>query len=276
MDAELFAAARQAGAQAREEVAVLEVIPGKICKARTKTKTFSARAIVNASGRWSQLTQHAVEKGQGKWIGLKGHFREAHAPTSVDLYFFGGGYCGVQPVSDQAVNACAMVRADTARSLEDVFILHPDLGKRSRNWSPLFPAVSTSPLYFRSPRTECNGMLLAGDAAAFIDPFAGDGISLALHSGTMAAESLLPFLRGTDSLGNVSREYGVAYRKQFSPAFRNAARVRKLLSAPPMIQSMLLSLAEIGPFSRALVRSTRARESRQRKSTADPSLRPEQ
>ncbi len=51
-------------------------------------------------------------------------------------------------------------------------------------WQPLFPAVTTSPLYFREPETESERMLLAGDAAGFIDPFAGDGISLALQSGT--------------------------------------------------------------------------------------------
>ena len=33
-----------------------------------------------------------------KWLGLKGHFAESSAPASVDLYFFDGGYCGVQPV----------------------------------------------------------------------------------------------------------------------------------------------------------------------------------
>jgi len=38
-------------------------------------------------------------------------------------------------------------------------------------------------------------MLLAGDAAAFIDPFAGDGISLALHGGVMAAQALIPFVQ---------------------------------------------------------------------------------
>ena len=261
LDAELLAAARRAGAQAKEEAAVLEVNSGTVCKIRCKTETFTARAVVNASGRWSQLTQHAAKKNQSKWIGLKGHFCEAQAPNSVDLYFFNGGYCGVQPVSESSVNACAMVRADAARSLEDVFSMHPELRKRSRNWSPLFPAISTSQLYFRQPQTDSNSMLLAGDAAAFIDPFAGDGISLALHSGTLAAESLVPFLQGRGSWEDAKQHYGNAYRKQFAPAFRNAARVRKVLTAPPLIQSMLLSLAGISPFSRALVRSTRIQES---------------
>ena len=213
---------------------------------------------MNASGRWSQLTQYSPQKNQGKWIGLKGHFREAQAPNSVDLYFFPGGYCGVQPVSVDAINACAMVRADAAHSLDEVFDRHPELRRRSSNWSPLFPAISTSPLYFRPPQTEGGGMLLAGDSAAFIDPFAGDGISLAMLSGTLVAESLIPFFQGKSSWESARQEYAAAYHKQFATAFRNAARVRKVLTAPALIQSMLLSLAGIGPFSRAIVRGTRA------------------
>src|SRR5262249_49747795 len=156
---------------------------------------FSARAVVNATGRWSKLTRFEVADNE-KWLGLKAHFSEASPPSSVDLYFFRGGYCGVTPVDPKSVNACAMVRADLARSLEEVFSMHPALTRRSRNWKPLFSAVTTSPLYFRRPETESDGMLLVGDSAGFIDPFAGDGISLALQSGALAAQTLMSFFEG--------------------------------------------------------------------------------
>ncbi len=258
LDAALLHAAQQAGARVEEGTSIREVEQGAIFNVKSTDRTFATRAVVNASGRWSQLTRHTPEeKKSGKWIGIKGHFREAVSKPSVDLYFFEGGYCGVQPVSRNAVNACAMVRADAARSMEEVFSRQPELWKRSRHWEPLFPPITTSSLYFRPPQTESNGMLLAGDAAAFIDPFAGDGISLALHSGTLAAESLLPFFQGRSSLHQARQEYHAAYIKQFAPAFRNAARVRMMLSAPPLIRSMLVRLAGLGPFARALVRGTR-------------------
>ena len=34
-----------------------------------------------------------------KWLGVKAHFAEPPSEPSVDLYFFEGGYCGVQPVT---------------------------------------------------------------------------------------------------------------------------------------------------------------------------------
>ncbi len=259
LDAALLNAARNTGVEALENVTIRDVEQGATFRVTSGDQTFVARAVVNAAGRWSQLTQHAVGKDSAKWIGIKGHFQEANPSPSVDLYFFDGGYCGVQPVGADTVNACAMIHANAARSLEEVFSLQPELYRRSRDWKPVFPAITTSPLYFRAPQTESRGMLLAGDAAAFIDPFAGDGISLALHSGTLAAESLQPFLQGGCGLQQAAQEYHRAYMEQFAPAFRNAARVRMLLSTPPPIRSMLVRLAGFKPFARALVNRTRTK-----------------
>ena len=59
--------------------------------------------------------------------------KKPHPRPPVDLYFLDGGYCGVQPVDLKTgpgsgrINACAMVRADVASTLSDVFQYHPAL-----------------------------------------------------------------------------------------------------------------------------------------------------
>jgi flavin-dependent dehydrogenase len=154
-----------------------------------------------------------------------------------------------------------MVRVDTARTLQEVFSKHPALRARSRDWQPLFAPITTSSLYFRKPQTEYRGMFMAGDAASFVDPFAGDGISLALHTGSLAAQSLNLFLQGHETLSQAHREYHDTYRKRFVPVFRNAARVRKALSAPALIRTMLLGLATTRFIAGIVVRSTRVQQS---------------
>jgi len=259
LDPALFHAALNNGVTTLEDVAVNEVRRrDDLFHIVTAEKTYSARAVVNATGRWSRLTQFDVA-GKDKWLGLKAHFTESSPPQSVDLYFFPGGYCGVTPVGENSVNACAMVRSDVAHTLEEVFAKEPHLWQRSRAWQPLFATVTTSPLYFREPETECDGMLLAGDSAGFIDPFAGDGISLALQSGTLAAESIIPFLRGSCSLEEAHRQYRAAYRKRFIPAFRNAARLRSALAAPKWVRNTALAFVAIPGVGKMLVRGTRAR-----------------
>ena len=258
LDPALFAAAQNAGVTTCEGVTVKEVQRGEVFHVRTSESCYSARAVVNATGRWSKLTQFDVA-GKDRWIGLKAHFTEPSPPQSVDLYFFSGGYCGVTPVGKNSVNACAMVRADAARTMEDVFTKEPRLYERSRAWKPLFPAVTTSPLYFREPETESDGVFLAGDAAGFIDPFAGDGISLALQSGTLAAQSIVPFLRRSCSLEQAHQQYQAAYRKRFASAFRNAARLRGALAAPKWVRSAAIAFAAVPGVGKMLVRGTRAR-----------------
>ena len=257
LDATLLDSARRCGVQVEECAAVRQVVRNGTFSVGTAQTAFTAAAVVNATGRWSQLTQYTVAK-KSKWIGLKAHFRESAPPNSVDLYFFSGGYCGVTPVDAQTVNACAMVEAGAARSLEEVFAAHPELWRRSRDWEPVFPAVTTSPLYFRRPETCDQGMLLAGDAAGFIDPFAGDGISLALHGGALAAESLLPFLAGKLSLEESQSRYRTVYVERFAPAFRNAARLRALLAVPRWLRSRLVGLVRARPVAKLIVRRTRA------------------
>jgi flavin-dependent dehydrogenase len=266
LDAALLESARYAGVRSEEGVTIQQVEQSEVAdaglfKVRTAGATFSARAVVNATGRWSQLTRHSPASGDSKWIGLKAHFREANPPDSVDLYFFPGGYCGVQRVGKDAVNAAAMVQTTVARSLDEVFAAHPELWRRSRDWGLLFPAITTSPLYFRAPETADGHMLRTGDAAGFIDPFAGDGISLALQGGTLAGEALTGFLGKQFSLAQAQTVYRAAYHRRFTPAFRNAARLRLLLATPSWIRSSLLALIKTRPIAGMIVRGTRARVS---------------
>lgn len=259
LDKALLDSARSAGVSVAENVTVQKVeqgAPALFC-VETKSKVFTGRAVVNATGRWSQLTGERPEDTT-RWIGVKAHFREHAPPPSVDLYFFEGGYCGVQPVADNAVNAAAMVRADAATSMEQVLAAHPELWRRSRSWEQLFPTITTSPLYFRAPLTEDRGVMLAGDAAAFIDPFAGDGISLALQSGRLAADSLAGMWQQSLPLDEAHLRYRTEYHRRFVPAFRNAARLRAFLSFPPWIKSGVLALLEHRPVAEFVVRRTRA------------------
>src|SRR5262249_42563850 len=150
----------------------------------------------------------------------------------VDLYFFEGGYCGVQPLNDCSINACAMVQAEVGNTLADIFAQHPSLFERSRDWQPISEPVSTSPLIFRTPQPMRDRVLMAGDAAAFVDPFVGDGISLALRSGSLAGECLIPFFKGERSLDNATEHYGQIYQQRFASVFKTSSKIRQMLRLP--------------------------------------------
>jgi menaquinone-9 beta-reductase len=229
-------------------------------------QVFEAEVVINASGRWSSFTSPEVRarNSKEKWIGIKAHFYEGFAAPSTDLYFFDGGYCGVQPVSTAAngsgsrINACAMVRADVANTLSEVLRLHPALQERSRTWKPMIETVSTSPLVFHKPEPVQNTMLQVGDAAAFVDPFVGDGISLALRSGALAAECLQCFFRRERSLQQAAVLYSDTYKERLGRVFKVSSMLRGWLRWPRPIRRPIFSLISRADFvSRQMVRLTR-------------------
>jgi menaquinone-9 beta-reductase len=222
--------------------------------------------VVHAGGRWSNVPAgpQPVSNMSHKWLGLKAHFTEPMPELSVDLYFFEGGYCGVQPVAlhnhgnSAQINACAMVRADIASSLPAVFEQSDELRKRSRNWTPLSDPVTTSPLLFREPQPIAGSMLKVGDTAGFVDPFVGDGISLALRSGCLAAESLTPFFHDRCSLEIAATHYRELYTRQLLPVFRASSKLRRLMLLPKTLRGPLLFMLENSPvITRYLVSRTR-------------------
>jgi len=227
---------------------------------------FIATAVVDASGRWSNLKSSGRSNGDGrtKWIGVKSHFVEKSPARSVDLYFFDGGYCGVQPVTVVGnryaghVNACAMVKADVATTLAEVLQLHPALAERSRHWQPVMEPIAVAPLVFAEPRPVRDHILCVGDAACFVDPFIGDGISLALRSGVLAGQCLVPSFRQSVSLHDATNQYNDRYQRELAPVFRSSSKLRKLLQLPAMVRKSAVSVLSRFPAAgRYMVRKTR-------------------
>jgi len=264
LDLILWNSAAYVGVEAFEQTTVQNVSYAESFKVQTTRGELESLAVIDASGRWSNLTAKPAGTPREKWLGVKGHFSENSPPASVDLYFFDGGYCGVQPVelagnrSKGRINACAMVRADVASNLAEVFELNAALRERSRNWHPLMDAVSTSPLIFRDPAPLRGNILLAGDAAAFVDPFIGDGISLALRGGATAARALQPYFQKLVSLEQACESYQREYRKNLARVYQASSKIRSMLKVPRRIRKPFVFLLEKNPaITRYLVRKTR-------------------
>lgn len=219
LDAMLLKAAEQSGANVRTRCRVLAVTRSSDgLTIESDRAQFQARNVINASGRWSELRQDRSLPAR-RSVGIKQHFRETDPPLSTDLYFFDGGYCGVQPIGPNRVNACALVDASVARTMEDVFAWSAPLQERSKQWTAAIDTVATAPLIFGAPVPVSKGMANVGDAAAFIDPFLGDGIAIALQTGALAARCVAD--------GGVTR-YQNEYMRQVAPALRRAALLRRL------------------------------------------------
>lgn len=263
LDHALWHSAERCGIEAKQQTSAQNLVGSGPFQLSTNDGTFETRAVVNASGRWSNLRTATSTNNNAdpKWIGIKAHFLEASPAPSVDLYFFDGGYCGVQPVrvnGEPRINACAMVRADVASTLDEVFRLNPALLKRAGGWQACTEPITVAPLRFRTPQPLRGNVLLAGDAAGFVDPFIGDGISLAFRSGVLAAQCLENFFRGEVLLQNASLHYEREYQRQFAPVFQSSSKIRRILQWPNLVRKPIVSfLAKTPAVTEYLVRRTR-------------------
>lgn len=213
-----------------------------------------ARALILACGRWWALegiqSPARSAKTAAPWLGAKAHFRGVARGDAVEMYYFPGGYCGLAPVEDGLYNACCLVHQSLARragwgdfkSWLKLVARHSALDSRLQNAVQASKTVSTAPLQPERRRADRAGALMVGDASGFLDPFTGDGISMALHSGRLAAEVLAHAL--------ACRSTGVelatrAYRRRLGKAVRRsywvAGMLRALVGAPAELQSFAAS-----------------------------------
>lgn len=244
LDFALWKATVAAGVDARQECGGYDVTQTDgMLYSSGREHRVECKRIIYAAGRLPN------KKAIQPLIGIKAHFRVKDPVGSVDLYFGDEGYCGVQPLGSNVVNVCALVAADAIKDagadrMRAAFDVHEKL--REERWEQVTETVATAGLSFRDPQPVRDGMICAGDAAGFIDPFLGDGISLALQSGALAGSR------------DDAAEYEREYRRRFLPVFRRAARLRKLLSAPAAIQKPALLLLKWPGVARAVVERTRA------------------
>ncbi|HET7839998.1 MAG TPA: FAD-dependent monooxygenase [Terriglobia bacterium] len=267
LDEALWRAAQQSGARTFEGTAVQSVQmiaggreTGWEIEDETRALT-AARALIVACGRWWKiegLDSPADQRNSeaGEWLGVKTHFRGVAAqPTgAVEMYYFPGGYCGVAPIEDGLHNACCLVHRSLARSGAAgspgdfrawirAVARHQALDARLRGSIQDGETVTTAPVRTARRRAAQGELLLAGDAAGFLDPFTGDGISMALHSGKLAAEKLAVALTTSPITMN---GVGAAYEKCLAESVRRsyavAAVFRALVRAPGAVQNVVAGI----------------------------------
>jgi flavin-dependent dehydrogenase len=91
------------------------------------------------------------------------------------------------------------------------------------------------PLAVNARAAGADGLLLAGDAAGFVDPMTGDGLSLAMRGAQLAALEALRTLETGDFAGAVLRLDG-ARQEAFRAKLRFNRFVRRLVDSPVAIE----------------------------------------
>lgn len=191
-------------------------------------------------------------------VGLQTHLPcPADFGPRVQMRWFARGYGGLCPVGGGELNvslagppASLAGLKRWAREEFGVAADHP-----WRTIAPLDRAPAPRAAVAHGPEA---GVFLVGDAARVVEPFTGEGIYYALHTGELAGKSLVAAIRGeTDAAGAVAR-----YLAAHAATYRGRLwvnRLARLAGRHPRAASLALQAARwqpgvLGLLTRKVVR----------------------
>jgi flavin-dependent dehydrogenase len=289
MDFRLMQKARESGVTVFEETQTIGVLfeNGAARGVKVKSKTGETREIaadltIDATGRAGVLAkfvkksqvpspksqvetiQNPKSKIQNRLVGFKAHFENAHLEKHrCEIYFFRGGYGGLNYVENGLANHCFLVKADTVRKyIGQTNLLVEEIifeNKRARaalkdaravsEW--LAVAVDGFGLKDLNP---AENLFAVGDAAAFIDPFTGSGMLMALESAELLAGAIS---ETPDSPRLAAENYKQNFQRRFQKRLRVCALMRRAAFVPNLAGTIISALSLSRAAQEILARSTR-------------------
>ncbi|MGH7386651.1 MAG: NAD(P)/FAD-dependent oxidoreductase [Candidatus Rokuibacteriota bacterium] len=195
-----------------------------------------SRLVVGADGRAS-VVAHALglpRPNRLKRLALVRHVSGIEGlGDRGEIYVDPPDYCILNPVAPGIVNLSLVVPLAHAKPFSARLETFMEARLRQLRHVPARlgglkaegPVMAMGPLAYRVDEPRVGGVLLAGDAAGFYDPFTGEGLYTALRSAELLAEVAHPAL----SAGGVSARALAPYARAKRAAFADKARLTRAL-----------------------------------------------
>lgn len=177
----------------------------------------------NMDVKWKRPFVSRKKNKLNNYVGIKYHVKTNMATDTIGLHNFEGGYCGVSAIENNKYCLCYLTNADNltrAGSIENleknILSKNPHLEQLFRESSKLMGPVAISQISFELKSQVEDHVILIGDAAGMITPLCGNGMSMAMHAGKIAARYITDFLSGKISRSEMEIYYQRDWHKQFS------------------------------------------------------------
>jgi flavin-dependent dehydrogenase len=283
MDQKLLDRAKSAGVRVLEDTQASELIldRGRVrgirLKSENETDEYYAGITIDATGRTRALARKLDNRSQAgkrsrryRLIAFKAHLENAQVTEGAcEVYFYPGGYGGLNSVEGGASNLCFIASAKDVRLcgsdpetvIRKIVLRNRRAAETLANAHARTEWLSVSLESFgRQKLVPAEGLLTIGDAAAFIDPFSGSGMLLALESGELAAQTItnhLGELRRNASFAPLAHEYLLRYGKKFDSRLRMCSLLRRASFIPLFAEAAILFFGANTRLRRKVARTTR-------------------
>ena len=276
MDNVLMVRAKEVGVEVREETSVGEFVfdVNEVWKIELKrdgqTSQVNSRLLIDATGRTRILGRRfekTARKAPAKFVAFKTHLEGAQlAANACEIYSYNGGYGGCSQVEDGLLNICFIAETEIVKQfggdggllMREVVCRNRRAAHALRDAEPVKPWLAVPISKFgRAELVPANGLLTIGDAAAFIDPFTGSGILLALESARIASKAIIEGFTDRFDREKIAADYQANYLKAFERRLRICSLLRNAAFSPSIAEPAISLLNISGQFRRFIARSTR-------------------
>ena len=181
------------------------------------------------------------------------------AATFGEMHVRRGHYIGIAPVPGGLTNVCLVkpsgagdaALGDPSAMLTRALTADPLLRDRAAGARLIGSPVVIGPLAVEVGHEPIDGLLLAGDAAGFIDPMTGDGLRFATHGAELAAAAALQAL-GQGWTG-VHERLAAERRRAFGGKWRFNRALRSLVGSPRGVDAAAVGARIAPPLLRAVI-----------------------
>lgn len=213
-----------------------------------------ARSIVLASGlRATEPGQFQLRIDPRSWIGLGTSSDPSEDLPSDELLMIIGsrGYLGRIPTEDGRVNWAAAVDPAFLRACGSPFeAMRAICDEAGISLTPPASGWTGTPALTRSMPAQAGSIYRVGDAAGYIEPITGEGMSWAL----LGAVRLASVLQNTLSSGSHANEWSGAHRSLFRTHRIRCLAVSRALRSPLLLHAAFATLGRSPPAGGVLVR----------------------
>ena len=243
---------------------VFTVISASItAKAKVAIGSFGKRS--NLDVKWKRPFTTQKPNALNNYIGIKYHIKYSHPSNIISLHNFHNGYCGLSRIEDGKSCLCYLTTADNLRKSENsvqqmekqILFKNPQLKEIFSSAQFLFgQPLAISQISFNKKQQVENHVLMLGDAAGIISPLCGNGMSMAMHSATIAAGIIKRFLAGELSRTKMEEEYTYRWQKQFSKRLLIGRVVQRFFGGDTSTTFFLQTMKALPPLAKWIIQST--------------------
>ena len=219
--------------------------------------TYKGHFVIGAYGKRANLDKllnRDFMNLRSPYIGVKYHVKTEFPDDLIALHNFENGYCGVSKIENNTYNICYLSHRDNLKNSGTISAMETSVLFQNPYLKTLFLSsdflfdkpLIINEISFTNKKLIEDNILMCGDTAGLITPLCGNGMSMAIHAGKIAAETLTYFRANPSSRAQIEQTYEASWNQLFKSRLHWGRQLQRVFGNK-MTSNLVVNLAKIAP-----------------------------